>query len=262
MKNVMNRMLALMSVVAGLAALSVQAQTTTIHQEWRFNTDANPALPETAPSGGAVATALVQQGEFASGWLAQDAVLGSSSGVWDLGRNGTVTLTNWSVLSGAASGQRELTIQVAQWNDGGIYVDYATVVVPGARQASRKQIRSQSGSMGDWVVDETKWVIDAGVTVDTVVITSPYYGGLIDKVAMDLTVPAAPPALTIANVAGNASVVEVSWPADATGWVLETATDVSSPEGWQVVDAAAQTVGTRSVVTVQSEGTRFFRLKK
>src|SRR5437763_15536825 len=115
MKNII-KPIAVLGVLTVACALS-QAQTASVHQEWRFGTDANPAPPEVS-SGVATATkASLVPGQFASGWLEQNAILGASTGIWDLGRNGTMTLGDWSGLSVASTSERQVTLQVLQWHD-------------------------------------------------------------------------------------------------------------------------------------------------
>ena len=56
--------------------------------------------------------------------------------------------------------------------------------------------------------------------------------------------------------------VEVQWPASAVDYVLEQTRDLKLPD-WQFVNRAAQTNGSRYVVTFPaSEANRFFRLRK
>src|SRR5207245_11662899 len=61
----------------------------TIEWQWQFNTAANPAA---ANVGDPSATAAIHVGAFGQGWHT-DWNLGSATGYWDLGKNGTVQLT-------------------------------------------------------------------------------------------------------------------------------------------------------------------------
>jgi hypothetical protein len=78
----------------------------------------------------------------------------------------------------------------------------------------------------------------------------------------DVTPPAVEtPTLAIA-FNGNGSVT-LSWPTVATGFNLESATNLNSPIGWASVNDPVTVVGTNKTVTVNSaSGNQFFRLRK
>lgn len=55
--------------------------------------------------------------------------------------------------------------------------------------------------------------------------------------------------------------VEISWPANATDWVLQETPSLSDPV-WSAVSTAPAVVGDQMIVEVPIEGTRFYRLTK
>jgi hypothetical protein len=264
MTNIQKLTSALRMVLATLAVTSAQAQTTLVLQEWQFTTQANPSTPEIAPGVPAEARATIQEGRFASGWIDRDGMLGSSKGIWDLGRKGTIALNKWSAEAGPSTTSRDITVKVTQWYDGGIYGSLSMVEMPGARLVNRSQVHSESGSIGDWVTDETHWTIDVGAEVESIVVTSPENGGLIDKISVEMTIPeVVPPALSIQNQTGANGFVNVSWPtASASSWQLEATTHLGDPQSWEPVSGQPQVIGGRFVLAVQKEGTHFFRLKR
>jgi ELWxxDGT repeat protein len=68
------------------------------------------------------------------------------------------------------------------------------------------------------------------------------------------------PVLDIARVGNN---VVLSWPADATGYTLETTTNLSLPLSWVGFSGTQTIVGNRYTVTDKvAGGSRFYRLKK
>ena len=80
--------------------------------------------------------------------------------------------------------------------------------------------------------------------------------------SIDLAALATPdlPALTIDR---SGQVVRLSWPANATGFVLESSASVAPSAIWAAHDLPTETVGDRrNVVLAPSQRERFFRLKK
>jgi hypothetical protein len=73
--------------------------------------------------------------------------------------------------------------------------------------------------------------------------------------------PSAAPKLTVQHTGGN---VVVSWPADATGFQLESSTALGANANWSTVSTAPTTAGGQSTVSLPISGdtTRFLRLKK
>jgi hypothetical protein len=118
MKHAKNRLAAFGMMLGWLAAGSLQAQTAVLVREWPFTSSANPAAPEVTSAIPEEARAVIQQGQFASGWFEHDSMLGSEKGIWDLGRKGILTLSKWSGEAGPATASHEITVRVTQWYDG------------------------------------------------------------------------------------------------------------------------------------------------
>jgi hypothetical protein len=252
------RWLALVAVAA--CVVRVQAGMPAISNDWRFDTGANPATPEVSAGGGGTPQATIAPGPFSSGWLATDDIFGANTGIWDLGRNGTITLNNSGGLTGDSSQGREITLKVSQWNDGGIYSALNTVTVPGATAVSSTVYPASMVDLGEWEVQETHWQAGPGSAVNSITITGAYNGSLVDEVVLEVSV--LPPAqLTIQPIGG--SQVQLSWPDSYSTMILQSNPNVTDPQGWKSVQTQPQHNGNMLSVTVDSAASaQFFRLKQ
>jgi hypothetical protein len=265
MKNSITRMSAVLAAVVALGAgLQTSAASSFVSYEWRFSTGLNPAIPEASSGGTGAAQAVIAPGEFASGWLANNGVLGAANGVWDLGRNGSITLSNPAGLAGNSSQERQVTLRVVQYQDGAIYDQLASASIPGATLVSSNSSFSAAATIGDWVVQITQWRAPAGAALNSVAITSSYYGSLIDGITLETSDSlVAPPVLSIRRVGPNNGQVEISWPASYSNMVLESAGNLSASPSWAPVQAPVQVNGNVRFVTLDATGgARFYRLKQ
>jgi hypothetical protein len=181
-----------MGLVGGRAAASDlftpcwRGQAGSTVQTWRFDTNANPAQPEagTNPYGGADATMVV--GPFGSGWLNRLSSLGTNTGYWDLGRTGTMTLTIPNRTDASTNSYKDVWVQVTQWQDGGIYNEYAAVSIPGATLlGGQRQLVVNGIANGGWWLDLTRWRLAPNPVSETILITSAFNGSVIDQVVVD-----------------------------------------------------------------------------
>lgn len=257
MNTTMNRIL---TGCLAFAAITTVTSAQSVHRVWEFPTDANPAVSVAGPGRAGIAP-----GDFASGWIGSDPVYGTAVGIWDLGRSGTIILTDPAVLGGADSPRREITVRVTQWVDGGIYANFADVAVPGATLATFDERVTRNGTIGGWMEDGTVWSADAGVVTDKVLVTGYVNGSLVDQVSVELrtfTVEPAP-ALSVRRVSGGMNRVELSWTSAGSGWVVQTSESITDVAGWQPLEGSVSVVGDRhSVVAEATGGARFFRLSK
>src|SRR5436309_2110537 len=108
MKNNLKPMTIVRAVLVVAATLSL-ARTpaalgspppTPISYQWQFVTGASPLAPDVSTGGTGTASATITPGQFSDGWLEENPVFGYANGVWDLGRSGTITLSNASGLAG------------------------------------------------------------------------------------------------------------------------------------------------------------------
>ncbi len=263
------KQLALAVVLAGLGSLSLppllavnMPSGSTV--DWDFS-NANPTTASSLGANGGVAT--VTSGAFASGWLANNDVLGGAQGVWDLGSNGVITLTNPAGLAGAADQNRVFTLKVVEWNDGGIYNDSVNISIPGATLVSSAKLTTQltkqnaTASIGGWVINETKWSVAAGTSVTSAVITGSANGSLVDQLTIQSSavIGDTSPQLSIKLVGSNAV---VSWSASLSGVTLESSANLSDSASWTPVTTPVNVLGNVNSVTVEAnDSARFYRLK-
>jgi hypothetical protein len=268
MKNTINRTTAVLVVLVAIATSAWSAQPSSAlpgaSYEWQFGSSANPAAPDVSPGGAGPAQATIVPGAFASGWMADNAIMGGAQGIWDLGRNGTITLSNPAGLAGDSGQVRLFTIRVVQYQDGGIYSDLTTVSVPGATQAASKAAYADPTDLGDWVVQDTQWSAPVGAAVNSVTVTSAFNGSLVDSVTV-LTSAAVvgPPQLTIRSAGPDNSQVQISWPASYSSMVLESTADINNSKDWAQVQAKVQVSGDTASVTLDVAGSAsFYRLRQ
>jgi hypothetical protein len=265
MKNTNNRTTAVLVVLAAIATSVWSAQASSgVSYQWQFGSGANPAAPDAAAGGVGAAQAAIAPGAFASGWMANNAIMGAAQGIWDLGRNGTITLTDPAGLVGDAGQVRLFTVRVVEYQDGGIYSELTSVSVPGATPAASKAAYADPTDLGDWVVQETQWSAPVGAAVNSITITSAYDGSLVDSVAVLTSVTVAQlPQLTIRRTGADNSQVQISWPASYSGVVLESTADLKGSQGWTQVPATVQVSGdTASVTLAAADSTSFYRLRQ
>lgn len=151
----------------------------TTYQHWRFDTDANPLGPEQAdnPYGQAVAT--ITLGQFSDGWY--DTVsFGSLTGIWDLGREGTIVvdIPNVSV----APEYTEVRIQIT-------YFDSITgaplIEVYDAQFMSSQTAMVEQDLLGEWILYQGTWRAEGGQAPIEITVTSSFNGSTIDQIVVD-----------------------------------------------------------------------------
>jgi hypothetical protein len=224
---------------------------------WEFNLDANPASSK--PPSTPTAEAAVVEGQFASGWLDTNSILGNVQGVWDLGRNGTITVTSSSPLIDG-SAQTTLSVRINQYRDGEVYSALTHVSVARADLLAVTTSVSGHANLGDWVTQETLWQVPVGTAIDSIVITSALNGSLIDRIAVQTPANLATgPQLSIQKIGSNQ--VKLSWPSSYSTMLLESAGDLNQPVSWEPVSATLQVSGdTASVVLDAADSSRWYRL--
>lgn len=254
----------LIQKVAGLAiagscvlGASIPAAASPASQiEWRFDSSANPGLPDVNTTPVAGAQAQVAPGPLSLGWRASLPGLDGASGFWDLGSNGTVQVALPAVnLS-------QVTVQVRQWNDGFIYIDCATVTVPGATLKSTSLVEETTGPIGGWVMQTTVWEATGGSSISAVNLTGAGTGSVIDQLALVTGVVVVQPLVLSIQPADSGS-VELSWPEAAGSAIIESAADLNDAQGWSALAESAQLSNGRYSLVVGTGGaTRYFRLKR
>jgi hypothetical protein len=253
MKNEMNRITMAVLALVLTAGLGRAAGT----NDWRFESSANPA------PGGSL-TANIALGQYASGWM-PTSPLGRATGVWEVGRYGTIAVGGITGATGGTNNVRTFKLRVTQWNDGGLY-NVATVSIPGAQLLGTNVAEvpelNTPGSIGAWIVHESQWRVNSGVAADSAVITGGFYGSVIDEVVLvSSSTPPGAPQLAIRRM--SEGLVELSWPAAFNTMVPQFTSDVGNPASWSPVSGEIQVNGdVRSITLEAGETMRFYRLKQ
>src|SRR5205823_2440769 len=145
---------------------------------WQFNTSANPS---SANLGDPNATAQVTVGRFGQGWHT-DWSLGSATGYWDLGKNGTVQLS----IPNLASPDRSYnaTLSVVQWIDNPIYTGLLNYSFSGATLVSSSSHLVETTGHGSWVEYDTVWNLLASANPSVITITAPSKGAIFDRITV------------------------------------------------------------------------------
>jgi hypothetical protein len=260
MKNIL-----LISVAVALfTAVSTQADPA-VSYDWRFVSNANPSAPDAAVGGTGAPQAAIAIGQFSGGWKNSNLALGTAQGIWDLGKLGTISLSNATGLAGDSSLERLITVSVVEYQDGGIYGLLAGVSVPGAQLVSSSNAIVAPAYIGNWTLDQSQWRALAGVPVNTILIAGVTNGTLVDRVTIESSFVSAPPPpqLAIRSVGVNNDQVEISWPAFYSTMTLQSVTDLAAPGSWQTVTDAVQVSGSVRSITVPASGAaHFYRLKQ
>src|SRR6266516_2404968 len=156
----------LKSLIASIAVALAAATPAFASIEWQFTTADNPATPEI---GDPSATASITVGDFGTGW--QDiSGLGSATGCWDLGMNGSVTLTIPNLASPISA--HNATLSIVQWVDDFLFTGSLLYSVSGATQVGGTTTHliehpDPAGAPGEWVQYDTVWNLLASASPTT-----------------------------------------------------------------------------------------------
>jgi hypothetical protein len=167
----------LMASIA-VAFAAVTPAFATIEWQWQFNTAANPA---SANVGDPAATANIHVGAFGQGWHT-DWNLGSATGYWDLGKNGTVQLTIPNLATPTRS--YNATLSIVQWIDNPIYTGVLSYSVPGATLLASSSHLIQATGHGSWVEYDTIWNLLPSSNPEIITITAPSRGAIFDRITV------------------------------------------------------------------------------
>jgi hypothetical protein len=148
-------------------------------QVWTFDDDDNPAAPETDNNPYGTAEATITVGDFGEEWL--DTVsFGSQTGIWDLGREGTIVLDIPN--SSEALPYKEIWLQVTYYDS---IVKAPVVTIPGATFVSDQTLVVEEDDLGDWLLDQSVWRIEPNPSSEEITLTADWNGSTIDQVVVD-----------------------------------------------------------------------------
>lgn len=151
------------------------------YQEWTFDDDDNPALPEVIdnPYGGAQTAITV--GQFGQGWLQQFPGMGTKTGYWDIGYGGQIIIDIDNRPDPLP--YKEVWIQVTYFKD--INDAPMVEVETGQYITGQSQVVEQVLTGGDWIVDQSVWLLEPNPPSERVTMTShPLNGSVIDQIVI------------------------------------------------------------------------------
>lgn len=171
-----------------------RGQTGTTFQEWRFDTDANPAVPEVSSNPYGTAQANISLGEYAVGWIAGPlAGFGTQTGLWDMGFGppyqgpGIMALNVPNRPGSSSSSYALIAVQITEFVDNSYYYP-ATVSIPNATLVDSKISLVEKMPVpltGGWYSYQTTWRLAPSPAEETITITANDLGGIIDQVVID-----------------------------------------------------------------------------
>jgi hypothetical protein len=152
-------------------------------QRWTFNTNDNPASPELNHNSYGSPQASITLGPFGSGWQ-WDLGFGTNRGYWDLGSNGSITLSIPNDPTAPAGAWKYMWVQMTYWDDPPLFVAPA-VSVSGATLLATSNLVVEQTFMGRWSLQQTLWRLDSSPNAETVTLTAAANGGVVDQVVVD-----------------------------------------------------------------------------
>jgi len=153
----------------------------TTYQQWRFDTPANPAVPEVINNEYGSASASITVGLMGSGWL-DDPMLGTQTGIWDIGGDDGQILFDIDNRP-LALDYKEIWLQVTYYQSmGGAPI----IDAPGAQLISSQTVLIEEDIMGmGWYLDQSVWRIEPNPSHEKVILTGDPWGSVIDQIVVD-----------------------------------------------------------------------------
>lgn len=153
-------------------------------QEWSFFSNANPASPGAVSNPYGSPSATITVGPFGDGYRT---TFGTSTnvGFWDLGSNGVISVQVPNRPGAPSASSKYIWVQVAHMIGGPL--GYATISIPGASYLGGQKVLVEAfGLNGDSIyVDQTMWRLEPNPSTETITITAPNGGALINQVVVD-----------------------------------------------------------------------------
>jgi len=152
-------------------------------QQWRFDTDANPANPEVVNNPYGNATANITVGYGGTGWQYQLEGLGSKTGYWDIGGDGGSIVLNIANRPQPLP-FKEIWVQVTYFSD----ISQAPVVdIPGATMIGGQTVTvEQVPTGGSWLLDQSVWrMYPNPQREDIFIISDATWGSVVDQIVVD-----------------------------------------------------------------------------
>jgi len=183
----------------------------TTFQEWRFDTSANPAVPEVVSNPYASPLAQIVVGRYGSGWRLKYLSLGNQTGIWDLGQSGTMTIDVEDTPQIPAPTRRETCVQVTYYDD--ITAAPTVSVQGGEKLGESTQTVETIPTGGYWRLHWSRWTSQPTGGPEQIVITSdPQWMALVDQIVIDTRYVALSASVVQAKALPDETVCELSGP--------------------------------------------------
>lgn len=152
-----------------------KGQEPTTYQEWLFDDDDNPAVPEVISNPYGDAEATITVGVGGAGWVASG--FGALTGYWDLSGDGGQIVLDIDNRPEPLP-YKDIWVQVTYYT---FLYEPPTVVVPGA-----EYLEGQTELVeGNWYLDLSKWRIEPNPAEEQIILTATGTGSLIDQIVVD-----------------------------------------------------------------------------
>ncbi len=221
-------------------------------QHWAFSTSADPPAAELVSNPYGTPSASLVLSLFSDGYISQDAFLGCRQGIWNLGSLDTMTLNIPNTPSAPPTAFKYVRVQVTQYRDSSVYNVNADVSITGATLVSQQQQTVETTAFAQWVVHQSVWRLPTCPSSESVVLTGPANGSLIDEVVVDTLCLdfTCPSDLNFSADPGQCSKSSVTWTVPVVDGCIVTNVTCTPPIG------STFPVGTHSVTCVikDSEG--------
>jgi len=178
-------------ITAGVASAQLleappwRAQRGAIYQLWTFDHSANPASAEVSHNPHAPVVARMTVGEFGTGWYTR-LPASQRTGLWDLGRFGTMVVELPALAHHQAYG--EIRLSVTYLRD--LHQDPEVVVDNAADVSGPMDPICVEPDMigGAWFTTGSVWAAIGGASPPVIRIVASYHGSLIDRLELDVQV--------------------------------------------------------------------------
>ena len=154
----------------------------TTYQQWRFDDDDNPAVPEVIDNDYGSASASITIGLMGTPEWMNDPGLGTQTGIWDIGGDdGSIVLDIDN--RPLALDYKEIWVQVTYYESIGGAPDVGVV---GAQfVSSQTALIEEDGALGAWYLEKSIWRIEPNPSHEQVILTGNPYGSVIDQIVVD-----------------------------------------------------------------------------
>jgi hypothetical protein len=159
-----------------------RGESGTTYQSFAFDTNDNPASPESSANPYGQPSATVNLGFLAVGWMELSWGFGSQLGVWEVGVGGSITLD-----IPTQGGADLVWLQVTYFEDS--LIPAPDINVPGATllaDQTETAVVETTQPFGEWILQKTVWQVQPGFTGEQILLAAgSSTNAMIDQVFVD-----------------------------------------------------------------------------